>query len=61
MYHDQFNDPGKGKEKGLIISQLHTDGKRNACSHSQIYPYMLCYKDHNANKSAYITELWDAV
>ena len=58
MYHDQFNDPGKGKEKGLIIRVSCTQmEKETACSHSQIYPYMLCYKDHNANKSAYITEL----
>lgn len=59
IYHDQFKLPGKGEGEGIKNqSQMHTDGK-NACSHPQYNP--IYYINHNANKSAYIMELWNFV
>lgn len=56
MYHDQFNDPGKGK-KGLIIGASCIQMEKETLAVIPKYTPTLCYKDHKANKSAYITEL----
>lgn len=42
--------------EGLIISQLHTDGKMLAVT-PKYNPTL--YINHNENKSAYVMELWD--